>query len=941
LEFSDKLASLICAEVYRAFDLDHPELYLVSPELTQVVGNEVKRFICALAGYFASPNPLLSFHQLAEGIKDKNYAAYLKKVRTASLTRAASAYSVADDGLDNYVIPGLKDIGDIFNYRYWIRWVEPDPLDYLYARIPLEDPPDTVKKRWEDCLYDVLPDFLSPVLPEEVLLSVSSSSSITEDGSPSKVFLDKADPSKNYFSKEPLCGKRTVVYKGPCEVRDCVILPISQTNTVKWIEKQMAECAAHTTYSAFGLDPDEFNQTLEDFYDPQCWYFNRDLTKEGLTKPRWFLQSIAKVCKEKFPDNPIWPYFSIYDSFSLRVDGVKETFPRGHGLGMANALTTIMQCATFHYLIAEGELSGDVSALFYNDDATFKGLREDVIISLAEEEDSLIKPLGLIPKDSKTYISKVMVLCERYFPKSINTKDSYGKYVRRLPFSATNIVVAKSIFSMIDDPVYGEFEPSLLPLALSFWGCEWTPAEYDLPWWAGGWVRPRYKGVDLSFLHGWDVDPQLLARGFVVGPPEMKPPVFTKEKGVWVSPANQLTLFDLKHVPPFAREYYELVLPMAKAKAKYHRSGDDKATYAWFRHLLLSRYQAWSTPAKQMSMEDYFGILCKKHPVDFIPPVGQRKMLPGHDVLETSNYVQPVPLKQPNKLLGSLSFWMGTKYFKHVVYYPSVVADRGKGKLDADRLSKFNNSILALPGVVQIPINENYIEIKGALTERNYYDDYAVLEAYTWATSNFEYPRPLTRSRWGDEINKASFFLMEFDKYFNKDSIDFWIKHTRSAVIPLMLGNLPEDIWAQVLDEYCRDGDEIPPSVLNETEQIRKGQPIEDYATAFWNYRDTGIIPPDVPEFVARCWEKGLALFRQQLLWTGIGSMSSTRKVNSIISDGVPVENSAEDLSIRKFTGLVRSEVQGNPVYQLPDLVDRWADSDSEAGGGAFALFDE
>jgi len=60
--------------------------------------------------------------------------------------------------------------------------------------------------------------------------------------------------------------------------------------------------------------------------------------------------------------------FLIYDSFSLRVDGVKETFPRGHGLGMANALTTIMQCATFHYLIAEGELSGDVSALFYNDD---------------------------------------------------------------------------------------------------------------------------------------------------------------------------------------------------------------------------------------------------------------------------------------------------------------------------------------------------------------------------------------------------------------------------------------------------------------------------------------------------------------------------------------------------------------------------------------------
>jgi len=933
---------MIQDEVVEAFQLPHPEEFIVSSSLTEIAGNEIKRFIMALQGYVTSPNPILPLSFLIEGILNKDFATVLKKTRTAYFTRSYSAYSVAEDDLDQYLVypRRLRDIGDVFNYKYWLRWSEDDPCDYLWGRVPVVEPPDLEKKFWKDCLYDVLPDELIEVKPEEILLACSSSGSVGIDGKPSKVFLDKSDPRQNYFSREPLKGKRTVVYKGPTEVRDCITLPICQSNTIKWIEKQMSECCRGTTYSAFGKDPEEFEKLLDDFYDPTCWFFNRDLTKEGITKPRWMLKAIQEVCKEKFPGNPIWDFFDIYSSYTLVVNGIEEKMLRGHGLGMANALTTIMQCATFRYVVARGLLSGDVDALFYNDDATFKGQREDVVISLAEDEREWLGPLGLIPKDSKTYISKAMVLCERYYPKHINEKVSYSRYIRRLPFAATNIVAAKSVFHTVDDPCWGPIEIDLFPLLLRFWGVEYSHKEFDLPWWAGGWCKPNYKGVDLSFLHDWTDEPQLLARGFRVGPPQLKPPVFRKEKGYWMSPVNQLPEIDIHEMDHFMISYYGLLMTRAAARAKYHRSGDDISTHKWLRYHLLKRYQIWCTPAPERSMEDYYCDLVKTTEKDIIPPIGQCRLINPEDVLEHMDRPR-VPVRQPNKLVASLLFWTGCKYKKGVIPYP-YPKDIGppSGALQPERLSAYNESIMALPGVTKIPWTSHFVDIMGVLKERNYYDDYRVMEAYTWATGDFKYPRPLTRSPWGDEINRASKYLYLADKFGTEEAWDCWMTFSRTLIIPLMFGFIEADVWEEALRECGVLDEKI--HLPQDTEEKKEEPPSwkwEDLPSMFWHWRDTRERPSNLPALVIACWEKGEELFERQLLWKGIASMSSTRKVNSIISEGFPEKDSMEDKLIRKTTGLEYAEVGGFPVYQIADLTDQWAGSDSEEGG-AFGLFD-
>jgi hypothetical protein len=67
----------------------------------------------------------------------------------------------------------------------------------------------------------------------------------------------------------------------------------------------------------------------------------RDLKKEGLTKPRFILKIILDELHLRWPKLKAFEYPEFFDSF--KIPGVDAV--RGHGQGMANALTTIMQIA--------------------------------------------------------------------------------------------------------------------------------------------------------------------------------------------------------------------------------------------------------------------------------------------------------------------------------------------------------------------------------------------------------------------------------------------------------------------------------------------------------------------------------------------------------------------------------------------------------------------
>lgn len=941
VEFHDRTAAIVRNQVERAFQSDFPERYLVEERFLPLLGNECKRFICALAGYFASPNPLLSKKYLFEGIQQRDFAATLKKNRTAAWTRKFRAVPDEEDGLDSYTptrTAELSDIGDIFNYRYWFRWQEPDPMDYKYTQVGFDEPTEDVKEKWKEALRRVLPQKHKQVHGDEVLLSMSSSSSRTEDGARSKVYKDKCDPKKNYFSRTHLKGWRTSVYKGPTETRDCLTLSIAQSNTVKWIEKQMASIASETIYSAYGMSPRAFEEELDDFYDPDGFYYNRDLTKEGLTKPRWILKAIQEVCQERWPENPIWEYFSIYKNLTLMLDGgVKLGTARGHGLGMANALTTIMQCATFSYILAEatedGEIAGEMDALFYNDDATIKGTDDVSVLTYSQYENQKIVGLGLLPKESKTYSSKVMVLCERYYPKELGVKASYTSYIRRLPFAATNIVVAKTQYYMVEDPAFGALDVSLLPLLISFWGCEHSMEEYNLPWWAGGWLAPKYNGVDLTFM-----DPipesQYLYRGINVGPPILKPERFRERNNLVLRTPISYTHNFRKDLVTDLPEMFDLEMTPGQLAAKFHRSHDEVQTSKWYQHILIERFNTWKTPARPRSLVNiYKEIVTKYKFIDFIPPEGEFDEKSPDSVMDKIDR-RPQPPEQPNKLLGSLCFFSGQKYIKGVIPYPYLQGHDKSSMISPDRLDRFNESILSLPGVSKlVPVTIPY-EIEGALRERFYNDDYAVFEAYLACTARIKFPKPHFMSKGGEVNNKYSKYLWQADYFGKPEYWDLWLKVGRTITLIFMSGRLTAEEWEEILEET---GNLEPLPEVPEPIPLKSGRQEILESDDFWTWRDNPRTAV-VSSHLIHIYEQAAAAYSSSMLVKTLTGLSSGRTAVGVgLKDTIPREGSGMDILIRKFTNLCgETTAEGVYLYGIPAtnvFDDSGSNSDWEGGG--------
>jgi hypothetical protein len=411
---------MVNKEASRAFSSPDPLQYIASDEITAICGNEFKRWICALEAYVTSFKPLIPLSVLLEGVLEFDFATRLAKTRRWAWTRYYKMEPSEDDGLDSYNRISLSgpcvDIGQVFNYRYWFFWEEPEPEDWRYSLIPVPEVDEVLMRRFEEAVDFVTPDETPAVEEDTVLSSVSASGAIGPDGKRSKNWKIKEVRELNSFSSGPLMGYLTTVRKCAGEVREAVTLTVAQSNSVKLIERQVAEIASRTLYSAYGLPPVEFEKTLEDFYSKNSSFYCRDLTKEGITKPRWIIDSIIRVFKRKYNNCPAWQYAGIYSdmSYVLPSGEIVKTL-RGHGLGMANALTTIMQCAAFQLFCWDAEdLIYTPSALFYNDDGVIGSPDELSTLAYEVAEEPLLESIGLMKKNEKSYRGPIGVLCERY-----------------------------------------------------------------------------------------------------------------------------------------------------------------------------------------------------------------------------------------------------------------------------------------------------------------------------------------------------------------------------------------------------------------------------------------------------------------------------------------------------------------------------------------------
>jgi hypothetical protein len=514
IEYSLNTARYIQDQVKKAFCFDEPYLYDPPPSGLPFLDGEIKRFICALAAY-RDPfsKPVLPLQQLIDGILDKDFCSYLKKVRFKSLVKSIEEGTLTqeDPELDKVEAFYIRDIGSIFNYRYWIFWDTEDPEDELWANEPL--PPTDISKyieEYKETLKQVLPDTVDVVEEEEILLQSTSSGCVNErTGLPTKVYIEKQDVRMNCFSSKPLKSKLVYVQKCPGDTRRASVLTVPQSNTIKLIEKQVAKIAKNVTDSIYVTSVDDFKERFNSFKRDHEFFLCRDIKKDGLTKLRSYVQATLEVIQEKYPNLPMNKYKDIFSSwtyYKAETPHILVKPPRGVGLGMTSAITTLMQSAHKRLVVKRilqdpgRTLLGKVGAIAYHDDIAIGFEYQHDLDEFDSAEDTYFEDIGVIKNKKKTFSGKDFVCCEHY-SSSLNDKKSYQMNLVLAPFAATNIVHAKQLLQQLLKYPTDIDVMAYVPKYQAYWGYEFVIEEGKLPFRMGGWVPSEYLGVDTSFVY--------------------------------------------------------------------------------------------------------------------------------------------------------------------------------------------------------------------------------------------------------------------------------------------------------------------------------------------------------------------------------------------------------------------------------------------------------
>jgi hypothetical protein len=480
------------------------------PPFQEPLRSELMRFMIALDAYLESKRPVFSANYLISGVsRGSCFAKELKLMKSNLLIKLFDATMLEkNDEMENLPAYHFFDIGAIFNYNFLINWKEPDPEDYLYGWEPLSYDKNTIaelKDEFREILLNVPdPDIIDPI---EVLNNYSGSKSIHPvTGQKAKNWKIKNE--RNRFAESIGIAERMVIQVGPENVRDTVLLSSDSLNTVKLIEQQLQVILESIPESLQIKDPLVVEKKLNDLKNYKT-YLMRDITKEGITKPRILLKIALEALNERFPEMKAFQETSFYDDFQLRVNGEIKSPPRGHGLGMANALTTFIQIGIYSLCLkaADSEhyrFEGDAMALALNDDFVVGFESEDDFEAYNYTEDLIFPKLGIIRSKKKSfYCNDSYIIAERYYNKNLTGLDDKESYHRREIlncFTCTNIVQAKQLISSTVSMRNIGIVKDYIEEIVSYWGYEFFPEEITYPTMFGGWFSLNLEGISLDLL---------------------------------------------------------------------------------------------------------------------------------------------------------------------------------------------------------------------------------------------------------------------------------------------------------------------------------------------------------------------------------------------------------------------------------------------------------
>jgi hypothetical protein len=455
--------------------------------------------LISIDAYYAAKNPKIDYISLCNMICRRDSATFLKRVKFKSIVKSWKATLMeVPDWWENVPWYQITDIGDIFNYQWTIFWKEEDTDDLVYTQIPLEYTSEGLSL-FRQKAQEIIGSFADceKIEPDEILLNLSGSSSFTDKGNKKNYSL-KSD--NLFFSNSLGLGKIARVPKAPGDIRQALVINPASLNRIQLIERQLQDILKNQSNSLLDPNPMSLKSKFKRLKSKK-YFLHRDLTKEGLTKPRILLKIMLEELQIRYPHIDAFQCPGFYDEVLFLVDNKILNPIRGHGLGMANALTTLMQIIIVNMVIDKCDFLEVIpDFLTLNDDLTIGFQHRHDLEEYWDLEDDILKSLGLIRKTEKSFIAKhKYVIAENYLPRVDYEKMSYSIRSVYLAEHCFNIVQAKQLTSSLI--IVNDYMKKYLEELITYWGYEFFPDEYLYPPRTGGWVSSNIIGVSLDLTN--------------------------------------------------------------------------------------------------------------------------------------------------------------------------------------------------------------------------------------------------------------------------------------------------------------------------------------------------------------------------------------------------------------------------------------------------------
>jgi hypothetical protein len=484
---------------------DVPYLPYETIDLSPVELNQLNYIILSLDGFYAQKNKMhVKREHLIPLIMSKDGCKKLKRERLKSfLTTHNSSLIEEPDWWKETPSRFIEDIGEVYNYSYCMFWEAEDEQDYLLSQLPVQT--SELREKFIKFINGVIGRFddFEEIKQDEILFKVSSSKALNSRNESVPNFSIKN--SHMSFSEKRSFGKRVLITTAPGQGRDAIINKIEDLNTIQLINENIRMCLEEN-FPNFILTGNVENSKRRFF--KRCrkslGFYCRDIKKEGITKPKWIIKEILKALHNRFPENVGFHYTDFYDGPWFEGD----KGDRGHGLGMANELTTLMQILIYLFtnkvIGKEGEYVSSEKAFFLNDDAVifFKTDDQEAIDTFADYDFYVCNELGIMAQKDKSFTSRTCcVFCEMYYSKiyrTMNDKESYILREQNVILRSGSLLEAKFLLGNMKGSL--DTIENLLKKVFSKLGYEFSKRELNWPLLFGGMRPTKLRGTDFALL---------------------------------------------------------------------------------------------------------------------------------------------------------------------------------------------------------------------------------------------------------------------------------------------------------------------------------------------------------------------------------------------------------------------------------------------------------